>query len=61
MEDEERPQRITMKKEVLNFHAKLCKTFSNPKRLRILDLLKAGEQTAGDITRELGVAKANAA
>jgi ArsR family transcriptional regulator len=49
-----------MKKEVLEFYAEFCKTFSNSKRLRILCLLKSGERTAGEITKELGIAKANA-
>lgn len=49
-----------MKNEVLDFHAKFCETSSNPKGLEILCLLKSGERSAGDITRKLGVAKANA-
>ena len=49
-----------MKKEILEFHAEFCKTFSNPKRLEILGLLKFGEMTVSDITEKLGVSKANA-
>lgn len=48
-----------MKKEVLDFHAEFCKTFSNSRRLEIIYLLKAGEQSAGEITRKLGIPKAN--
>ncbi len=48
-----------MKKEVLEFHAEFCKTFSNPKRLWILDLLKSGEMTVSALTEKLGVPKAN--
>lgn len=48
-----------MKKEVLDLHARFCKTFSHSKRLEIIHLLKEGEQSAGDITRRLGIAKAN--
>ncbi len=48
-----------MKKDILEFQAEVCKTFANSKRLEILNLLKAGELTASDITRELGVTKAN--
>lgn len=47
------------KKGILEFQAQVCKIFSNPKRLEILNLLKAGEMTVGDITRALGTAKAN--
>jgi len=49
-----------MKKGVLDLHAKFCKTFSNSRRLEIINLLKAGEQSAGYITKELGIPKANA-
>ena len=49
-----------MKKEVLDVHAEFCKTFSNSRRIGIIYLLKAGEQSAGAITRELGITKANA-
>ncbi|MDP2156867.1 MAG: metalloregulator ArsR/SmtB family transcription factor [Nitrospirota bacterium] len=45
---------------MLDFHAKFCKTFSNSKRLEIINLLKTGEQSAGYITKELGIPKANA-
>lgn len=48
-----------MKKEVLEFHAEFCKTFSNPKRIEILNLLKGGEVTVGAIAKKLGVSKAN--
>jgi ArsR family transcriptional regulator, virulence genes transcriptional regulator len=47
-----------MKKEVLEFHAEFCKTFSSPKRLEILCILKEGEMTVSDITRKLGIPKA---
>ena len=59
MEDEKRVKRIAMKKEVLEFHAEFCKTFSSSRRLEILCLLKKGEMTVSDITRELQVSKAN--
>lgn len=49
-----------MRKEILEFHAEFCRTFSNPKRLEILDLLKRGEVTVGGIAKKLGVPKANA-
>lgn len=59
MEDEEWTERIAMKKEILEFHAEFCKTFSNPKRLEILDLLKSGEMTVSALTEKLEVPKAN--
>ena len=48
-----------MKKRVFEFHAQFCKTFSHPKRLEILCLLKDGELTVGNITEKLGTSKAN--
>jgi len=48
-----------MKKEVLEFHSEFCKSFSRPKRLEILCLLKEGELTVTDITKKLGASKAN--
>ena len=46
-----------MKKEFLEFHAEFCKTFSNPKRLEILDLLILGELTADEIAAKLSLSK----
>jgi DNA-binding transcriptional ArsR family regulator len=48
-----------MKKEVLEFHADFCKTFSSPIRLEILCLLKEGDLTVDEITKKLGASKAN--
>ncbi len=48
-----------MKKEILEFHAEFCKTFSSPKRPEILCLLKEGQMTVTDITRKLRLPKAN--
>ncbi|MEF8907419.1 MAG: metalloregulator ArsR/SmtB family transcription factor [Haloarculaceae archaeon] len=36
-------------------HAEFCKMFSNPKRLRILHLLKDGEYNVGEISDETGI------
>lgn len=46
-----------MKKEILEFHAEFCKTFSHPKRLEILDLLISEELTAGEIATKLSLTK----
>jgi ArsR family transcriptional regulator len=50
---------MVLKTQVLEFHAEFCKTFSHPKRLEILDLLKPGELSVGDMIKKLGVSKAN--
>lgn len=38
-------------------HAELCKVFANAKRLKILDLLKAGERSVGEIVDETGISQ----
>ena len=38
-------------------HAEFCKMFSNPKRLRILHLLKDGEYSVSEISEETGIAQ----
>lgn len=38
-------------------HAELCKVFANPKRLKILDLLKDGERSVGAIVEETGISQ----
>ena len=50
---------ILMKNELFKLQSEICKTMANPKRLEIIYALKAGEQTAGAITKTLGVTKAN--
>ncbi len=48
-----------MKTEMMEFQAQVCRTFSNAKRLEVVNLLKAGEMSASDITKALGTTKAN--
>lgn len=60
MENKTRSERTAVKKEILEFHAEFCKTFSNPKRLAIFCLLKQGEMNVSDITKKLGISTANA-
>lgn len=49
-----------MKKELYEFHAEFCKTFTNPKRIEILDILRNGELTVTGIQKRAGVTKAHA-
>jgi len=35
-------------------HAEVCKAMGNPHRLAILDLLRSGEMTVGELTEALG-------
>jgi ArsR family transcriptional regulator len=49
-----------MKKEFFELHADFCRTFSNAKRLELLDLLKSGEMTVTELQNKMGITKANA-
>jgi len=40
-------------------HAEMCKVFASPTRLAIINTLREGEMSVGDLARRLGVAKAN--
>lgn len=46
-------------KEFYELHADFCKTFTNPKRVQILDLLRDGELTVTEIQKKIGIAKAH--
>ena len=38
-------------------HADMCKVFTNPARIRILNLLREGEKSVGELADALGVAQ----
>ncbi|MBI4802636.1 MAG: helix-turn-helix transcriptional regulator [Elusimicrobia bacterium] len=44
---------------IYGMHAQVCSVLSNAKRLEIIDLLRSGEKTAGDLTREMEIPKPN--
>jgi len=44
---------------IYEMHAQVCSVLSNAKRLEIINLLREGEKTAGDLTREMGIPKTN--
>ena len=46
-------------KLIYELHAQVCSVLSNAKRLEIIDLLRSGEKTAGDLTREMEIPKPN--
>ena len=41
-------------------HADICKVLTDPKRLMVLDALRIGERSVGDLAAALGVALPNA-
>ncbi|HHL40980.1 MAG TPA: ArsR family transcriptional regulator [Deltaproteobacteria bacterium] len=46
-------------KDIFRYHAEVCKTLANPKRLEIIYALKDGEKSVGELVAELGLPKAN--
>jgi ArsR family transcriptional regulator len=44
---------------LFEMQANICQALANPKRLQILDLLKAGELSVGDMVKAMGIPKAN--
>ncbi|HLD75587.1 MAG TPA: metalloregulator ArsR/SmtB family transcription factor [Candidatus Norongarragalinales archaeon] len=48
-----------MNKGIYALHADLCKTFSNPTRLEILDLLRDGPLSVSELVKKTGVGQAN--
>lgn len=46
-------------KEMYALHARLCKAIADPKRLLIIDALRDGERSVGDIAEELGFSQPN--
>lgn len=46
-------------RRVFELHARICRTFSHPKRLEILNLLRQGELPVGELAERMGVSLAN--
>ena len=46
-------------KLIYEMHAEVCSVFSNPKRLEIINVLRDGEKTVGELAREMRLPKAN--
>jgi ArsR family transcriptional regulator, virulence genes transcriptional regulator len=46
--------------EHYRLHAQLCKVLTDPKRLLLLDALRGGERSVGELARAVGVALPNA-
>lgn len=45
--------------EVLSLQAELCKSLSDPKRLQIIQELRGGEKSVGELTTSLGLKQSN--
>jgi DNA-binding transcriptional ArsR family regulator len=46
--------------ERYRLHAEICKVLTDPKRLMLLDTLRGGERSVGELAAEIGVALPNA-
>jgi len=46
--------------EHYRLHAEICKVLTDPKRLMLLDALRHGDQSVGDLARTVGVSLPNA-
>ncbi len=46
-------------KLIYEMHAEVCSVFSSPKRLEIINVLRDGEKTVGELAREMELPKAN--
>lgn len=51
------PKRI--EEEIYNRHAEMCKVFSNPKRLEIINILREMELTVSEIAEKMGISIGN--
>jgi ArsR family transcriptional regulator len=48
-----------MSSEIYELHAEICKVFSNPKRLEILDALRNGEKSVNELVDIIEINQAN--
>ncbi len=48
-----------MEDQIYAYHAEMCKVFSHPKRLELIDILRDREMSAGELGEKLGLAPAN--
>lgn len=45
--------------QICRLHAEICQTLANPKRLKIINILREKEISAGELQKMLGIPKAN--
>ena len=48
-----------MRDAIAEMHADLCKTLGSPVRIEIVQTLRDGEKTVGELSQELGLRQAN--
>jgi ArsR family transcriptional regulator len=50
---------MAMDKKIFEMHAEICKVFTSPRRLEIINLLRDGEKTVNELAELAGVLQAN--
>lgn len=50
-----------MDKQIYELHAEVCQSLGNATRIEIVDTLRDGEMSAGELASKMGIAKANLA
>jgi len=45
--------------QIYSYHAEMCKVFSHPKRLELIDILRNKEMSVGELSERLGLALGN--
>ena len=48
-----------MEDRIYHYHAEMCKVFSHPKRLELIDTLRDREMSVGELSEKLKIAPAN--
>ena len=48
-----------MEDRIYSYHAEMCKVFSHPKRLELINVLRDTEMSVGDLSERLGLAMGN--
>jgi DNA-binding transcriptional ArsR family regulator len=51
--------REDVRQEIFQLHANLCKALADPKRLLIIETLRSGPRTVGDVSSELKLSQSN--
>ncbi len=50
---------MSVERQIYEMHAEICKIFTSPKRLEIIDLLKTGEKSVNDLSTTIGIRQSN--
>jgi len=48
-----------MEDQIYSYHAEMCKVFSHPKRLELINVLRDKEMSVGELSQRLGLAPGN--